>query len=184
LTRADTIGKSWQPLLTLSQPKAKLVAFIILAKPHTLISFVMLPSALLVLSAFALVVLTFLVGLRLLYVRAQEMREKRVHPQAVSTSQLMATRLQNVQVADNFRNLFETPVLFYALVATAVASQHVPSWLVIGAWAFVAFRGVHSLIHCTYNRVMHRFAAFGLGFLLLVGLWAAFVIGLTSKNLG
>ena len=139
-------------------------------------------SVLLALSAFALVALTFMVGLRLLYVRAQEMREKRVHPQAASTSVLMAAKLQNVQAADNFRNLFETPVLFYALVATAIGSHHTPGWLVAGAWAYVALRVAHSFIHCTYNRVMQRFAAFGAGFLLLVGLWAAFVIGLAGAS--
>jgi hypothetical protein len=139
-------------------------------------------SVLLALSAFALVALTFVVGLRLLYVRSQEMRQKRVHPQAASTSVLMAAKLQNVQAADNFRNLFETPVLFYALVATAIGSHHTPEWLVSGAWAYVALRVAHSVIHCTYNRVMQRFAAFGAGFLLLVGLWAAFVIGLASAS--
>ncbi len=142
----------------------------------------MSPPYLLALSSFALVVLTFLVGLRLLYVRSQEMREKRVHPQAASTSVQMAAKLQNVQAADNFRNLFETPVLFYALVAIAIGSNFVPVWLVAGAWSYVALRGLHSFIHCTYNRVMQRFAAFGAGFLLLVGLWAAFVIGLAGKS--
>jgi hypothetical protein len=142
----------------------------------------MSPPVLLALSAFAPVVLTFLVGLRLLYVRSREMRDKRVHPQAASTSVPMASKLHNVQAADNFRHLFETPVLFYAPVATAIGSSYVPVWLVAGAWAYVALRALHSLIHCTYNRVMQRFAAFGTGFLLLVGLWAAFVIGLAGKT--
>jgi hypothetical protein len=94
----------------------------------------------------------------------------------------MSAKLQNVQAADNFRNLFETPVLFYALVGVAIASNYVPTWLVVGAWLYVALRIVHSLIHCTYNRVMQRFAAFGAGFVLLVGLWAAFTIGLIGKS--
>lgn len=142
----------------------------------------MSPAILLALSAFALVALTFVVGVRLFYVRSQEMRQKRVHPQAASTSVLMAAKLQNVQAADNFRNLFETPVLFYALVATAIGTHHTPEWLVAGAWAYVALRVAHSFIHCTYNRVMQRFVAFGVGFLLLVGLWAAFVISLARAS--
>jgi hypothetical protein len=47
---------------------------------------------------------------------------------------------------------------------------------------YVVLRAAHSFIHCTYNRVMHRFAAFGSGFLLLVGLWVAFIVGLVSKS--
>lgn len=118
----------------------------------------------------------------MLYVRTTEMQEKRVHPQAVSTSIQMAAKLQNVQAADNFRNLFETPVLFYSLAAVAIATGYVPAWLALGAWCYVALRVVHSFIHCTYNRVIHRFVAFGFGFLLLVCLWVAFIVGLVSKG--
>lgn len=133
-------------------------------------------------ACFALVLLTFAVGVRLLYVRTMEMRAKRIHPQAASTSIQMAAKLQNVQAADNFRNLFETPVLFYSLAAVAIASDYAPAWLAVGAWLYVVLRAAHSFIHCTYNRVMHRFAAFGSGFLLLVCLWVAFIVGLVSKS--
>jgi hypothetical protein len=139
------------------------------------------PTLQLASASLALVVLTFVVGLRMLLVRTREMREKRVHPQAASNSLQMAARLQNVQAADNFRNLCEVPVLFYALVATALALGYTPGWLVAGAWAFVALRIVHSAIHCTYNRVMHRFAVFGASFLLLVVLWVLLVAGLVGK---
>lgn len=142
----------------------------------------MTPAVHIALACFALVVLTFGAGIRMFYVRTVEMRDKRVHPQATSTSIQVAAKLQNVQAADNFRNLFETPVLFYALAAVAIASGYTPVWLALGAWGYVAFRVAHSFIHCTYNRVMHRFAAFGAGFLLLISLWAAFIIGLMAAS--
>jgi hypothetical protein len=125
-------------------------------------------------SCLAMVLLTFAVGARLLFVRVKEMREKRVHPQSASTSVQMAAKLHNVQAADNFRNLFEVPVLFYALVAVALATSHTPGWLVAGAWLFVVLRVVHSYMHCTYNKVMHRFPVFLLGFGIVVALWVAF----------
>lgn len=127
-----------------------------------------------------MVLLTAAVGARLLYTRVKEMRAKRVHPQAASTSVQMAARLEDVRAADNFRNLFEVPVLFYALVAMALAVSHVPAWLVAGSWAFVALRVAHSWIHCTYNKVMHRLAVFLPGFALLVALWVAFVVTLPT----
>lgn len=131
-------------------------------------------------SLLALVALCLIVGLRLLMVRTKEMKEKRVHPQAASTSLQMAAKLQNVQAADNFRNLFEVPVLFYALVACALALKHIPVWLVYGAWAFVALRYLHSFIHCTYNKVMHRFPVFMLSLLTVTVLWATFFFTLPS----
>ena len=133
-------------------------------------------------AALGMVLLTFLVGARMLYSRVQEMRRKRMHPQTAATSQTLSGRLEDVRAADNFRNLFETPVLFYALVACAIAVSHVPPWLVIGAWCYFGLRVAHSLVHCTYNRVMHRLAIFALSFGLLVALWVGYVVALSSKG--
>ena len=143
----------------------------------------MSPNALqLLFAALGMVLLTTVVGARMLFCRVREMRAKRLHPQTAATSQTMAGRLEDVQATDNFRNLFETPVLFYALVACAVAVSHVPPWLVIGAWCYFGLRVVHSFIHCTYNRVMHRLAAFALSFVLIVALWIAYVLVLANKG--
>ena len=135
-----------------------------------------------ILACLGMVLLTAAVGARLLFVRVAEAREKRIHPQAMSTSLQMAARLQNVQAADNFRNLFETPVLFYALVCMAVGSGTTPGWLAAGGWLYLALRVVHSAIHCSYNKVMHRFAAFALGFGLLVGMWVAFAVAFVGRS--
>ena len=136
----------------------------------------------LVSACLALVILTAAVGARLLYCRVREMRRKRIHPQAAATSVQVAARLEDVQAADNFRNLFEVPVLFYALCAVAIATAHVPPWLVSGAWSYVALRLLHSTIHCTYNKVMHRLGAFLASFALLVGLWVAFFLTLPKAS--
>ena len=123
----------------------------------------------------ALVALTFIVWLRLYVVRISEMRERRIHPQAVASSRQMAAALTRTQAADNLRNLFEIPVLFYALCLAVVSVGVATPLLVNGAWAYVLLRAVHSLIHCTYNRVMHRFAIYVASSALLFVLWAAFV---------
>lgn len=143
----------------------------------------MTPNAFhLLLAALGMVLLTFVVGTRMLYCRVQEMRRKRMHPQAAATSKTMAGRLEDVQATDNFRNLFETPVLFYALVACAIGVSYVPPWLALGAWCYFGLRLAHSLIHCTYNQVMHRLAIFALSFVLLVVLWVAYAVSLSSKG--
>ena len=118
----------------------------------------------------------------MLCTRVREMRSKRIHPQAISTSLKMAAQLQDVQAADNFRNLFEVPVLFYVLVAVAIATRYVPDWLVLCAWLFFALRTLHSLIHCTYNRVYHRLAVYLASFGLIVGMWVAFFFSISSRS--
>lgn len=142
----------------------------------------MTPEMMLLSACLAMVALVAVVGTRMLIVRVSEMKEHRIHPQSIATSTKAASRFLNVQAADNFRNLFEVPVLFYALAAIAVALGDVPTWLVVGAWSFVVLRYIHSFIQCTYNKVMHRFAVFGCSFVLIVVLWMVFVISLSGDK--
>lgn len=134
------------------------------------------PAQHLVAACATLVVLGFLVGLRMVSVRVSEMRQQRFGPQAIALSRQRAQRFEDTRAADNFTNLFEVPVVFYALCALAIATGHVPGWLPALAWLFVASRIVHSAIHCTCNNVIHRLAAFVTGFLLVVGMWVAFAL--------
>jgi len=59
--------------------------------------------------------------------------------------------------SDNLKNLFEIPVLFYALVLYLFVMKQVDALYVGAAWVFVAFRALHSAVHCTFNLVMLRF---------------------------
>jgi hypothetical protein len=59
--------------------------------------------------------------------------------------------------SDNLKNLFEVPVLFYALVLYLFATGQVDGAYVAAAWVFAAFRVLHSTMHCTLNIVMIRF---------------------------
>lgn len=59
--------------------------------------------------------------------------------------------------SDNLKNLFEIPVLFYALVLYLFITQQVDAVYVNAAWVFVVFRALHSAVHCTFNLIMLRF---------------------------
>ncbi len=59
--------------------------------------------------------------------------------------------------SDNLQNLFEMPVLFYALVLYLFVTQQVDASHVAAAWVFVGFRALHSAVHCTFNKVLLRF---------------------------
>jgi hypothetical protein len=78
----------------------------------------------------------------------------------------------------DYMNLLELPVLFYAACLAIYASRQVDELFVTLAWGFVGARVVHSLIHLTYNHVLHRLAAFGVGFVLLAVIWIRFLIAL------
>ena len=59
--------------------------------------------------------------------------------------------------SDNLKNLFEVPVLFYALVLYLFVTSGVDATYVATAWVFVSFRAAHSVVHCTFNLVILRF---------------------------
>ena len=59
--------------------------------------------------------------------------------------------------SDNLKNLFELPILFYAMILYLYATHNVDLTYVKAAWIFVIFRYIHSAIHCTFNATMPRF---------------------------
>ena len=130
------------------------------------------------LPAVAMVVLTVVVTFRMFFERVRQMRAERIPFREIPSGSQMAARFADTRAADNYRNLFEAPVLFYlALVVAAVTGN--ATGLVIGlAWAYVAIRYLHSYIHCTYNRVRHRLYAFLASNLVLWALWIILAISL------
>jgi len=118
--------------------------------------------------------LTALVWVKLYADRLGEMRVRGIDPQQLATVSAAAGKLERTAAADNFRNLFEVPVLFYLLcVALALNGGSTPAF-VAAAWGYVGLRALHSVIHVTYNRVVHRFLAYVASTLLLFGMWIAF----------
>ena len=71
----------------------------------------------------------------------------------------------------HFANLFELPVLFYAVTIALFALQRVDGLYLGLCWAFVISRLVHGLIHITYNHILHRLLAYFTGAILLMIVW-------------
>jgi hypothetical protein len=83
----------------------------------------------------------------------------------------------------NYMNLLELPVLFYVVcVLNYVTAPTVSAGTLALAWLYVGLRAVHSLVHLTYNNVMHRLAVFVAGNVVLASLWFAFFAHLLRGN--
>jgi len=128
--------------------------------------------------AVAMAFLTGFVWLRLGSDRIAELRARRIHPQQIATAQAAAEKLQNVQSADHFRNLFEVPVLFYVVCGFFAFTQLTTLFALACAWGFVALRAFHTYIHLTHNKVVRRFQAFVASTLVLYVLWGVFAVRL------
>lgn len=134
------------------------------------------------LPCIAMTALIAVVWVRLYVERIREMHERGISAQALSTSAQAREKLQRTNAADNFRNLFEIPVLFYALcICLAMTGLAGPLFLA-GAWGYVVLRAIHSFIHITYNRVMHRFTVYALSSVLLFLLWGGFAFKLLNGD--
>lgn len=107
----------------------------------------------------ALMVLTLAVWIALYVTRIRYLVNARINPQNVaSRKEADAVIPDDVnKAANNFKNLCELPVLFYALCLYLYVTTGVDLAYVIAAWTFVAFRALHSLVQCTSNHVMTRF---------------------------
>ena len=79
------------------------------------------------------------------------------------------------QVANNIRNQFQLPVLFYVLVLALYVSNSVDLLALVFAWVFVATRFVHTHIHIGSNYVPNRTRVFKLGFVCLLVLAALLI---------
>ena len=121
----------------------------------------------------ALVFLTFLVWVYMYVTRLREIKGKSIDPQTLDTRVHGQALLTNSAAqADNLKNLFELPVLFYVAVLLTLVLMIQDRLLVQLVWGYVALRYLHSLVHCTYNRVMHRFIAYAASCLVLMIIWA------------
>ncbi len=126
--------------------------------------------------SFALVALIFLVSLTLLQARIGHMRRQR--PRAADLSDSDATRAYFRPVerpAANLANLFEMPVLYFALVPLLLVTGLATLTQVSLAWGYVAFRAAHSIAHIA-GRVRPRFALFLASNAILGSMWIGFAI--------
>ncbi|WP_165777066.1 MAPEG family protein [Paremcibacter congregatus] len=71
----------------------------------------------------------------------------------------------------HWSNLFELPVLFYAVCLTILVLNLSDTVFIYLAWSFFVMRLIHALIHTTYNHVLHRLGAFIIGHLIILAMW-------------
>jgi hypothetical protein len=108
---------------------------------------------------FATVFLTFLVWVYMYIRRISFITKNNLSPKDLAVPGALA-QLSPPEVAnpsDNFKNLFELPVIFYALAFYLFVTNQVDAAYLFAAWVFVAFRVLHSAVHCTINIVILRF---------------------------
>jgi len=124
---------------------------------------------------FMLVILTTVIMVLTARVRIGSVRSGEVPPSYYSLMQGHEVPEFVLKTTRNFNNLFEVPTLFYAGGAVYLALEQTAQLPVICAWIFVAARVLHSIIHLSYNNVLHRLTVFAAGNLSVLVMWLAIV---------
>lgn len=128
---------------------------------------------------FAMFLLTLIVWLymysrRIPFIQQNDLRPNQLTPEEFA--RLSPPEISNP--SDNLKNLFELPILFYAVTITIYIVNLADLPYVVAMWSFVLLRVLHSAVHCTVNVIMLRFSLYFLSSLVL---WL--IIGRTAYQL-
>jgi len=120
---------------------------------------------------FAMMLLTLAVWIYMYIRRTSFLTRERIDLRKVdSPAKMDAVVPGDVNLpAYALRNLFELPVIFYALCLYLYVAAEVDAIYIAAAWLFVAGRAVHAVIYCSTNKVMNRFVSYFVSALIL---WA------------
>jgi hypothetical protein len=124
------------------------------------------------LAALSLVVITWVA-----VARAGHMKKSPPGQDDLATGEAAMRYFQPVEMpANNLRNLFEAPVLFYALISLLLITHQADHIQVVLAWVYVVLRVTHTFAHVVLGKVSVRAPAFWISVIVLMAMWIGFAI--------
>ena len=128
---------------------------------------------------FAMIVLTLIVGVQLLYCNSKAVLKGQVNIKSFRLfDSEIPTNLQSI--SQHYKNMFELPILFYILCIMFILYNNYTNFDVIIAWGFVSFRFLHSLVRISNQNIHLRFGLFIGSFIMLIIGWISFIASYLS----
>ena len=124
---------------------------------------------------FAMFMWIWVIILYALFHRIKAVRTRELHPKYFRTFSGATPPIWIEKQNRHITNLFECPPLFLIAGVLIIALKLEDGIFVALAWAFVALRIVHSIIHIGINHVIMRLSVFALSATVLVVIWARIV---------
>ena len=132
---------------------------------------------------YAMMFLTMIVWIYMYAKRIPFINSLELEPDQLTPAELARLSPPSVSnPSDNLKNLFEIPLIFYALALILYVTNQVDGIYLWASWAFVLFRVLHSAVHCTVNIVLLRFSLYAIScvslfVILLRAAYVHFIIG-------
>ncbi len=123
----------------------------------------------------AMVLLTAVVLVRMVRGRFAAVKGGEVDVRFYKTYQGDTEPRAAAQNTRHFVNLFENPVLFYTACVVAMVMGQGTGPIVWLAWAYVACRVAHAVVHLGSNRIPPRMMIYGAGWIVLLAMWGVLV---------
>lgn len=120
---------------------------------------------------FAMVVLTFMVGIVAVVTRVKSVKNGSVKIKYYRTMDGQEVPEQLTKSTRCFNNMFEVPVLFYVVSTLFVILKSNNELALLLAWLFVGFRVAQAIVHLTYNNVLHRMLMFWGAVISVLAMW-------------
>lgn len=124
---------------------------------------------------FVEVILTFVLMLQMGALRRADYRSGAVKADDIALRE-PRWPARTTQAANAFANQFELPVLFYVLTILSWVTRHAGIVFVVLAWIFVFCRVLQAYVHVTSNVVRYRSLFFSVGAVVLMVMWALYII--------
>lgn len=132
---------------------------------------------------FFLVALIYTVWFVMYVRRFGHMKRKPPTADDFATGETSLRYFQPVEMpANNLRNLFEMPVLYFAIVPLLIITHLANHLQVTLAWVFVVLRIVHSVIHASGGPVVARFSIYALSCAVLLAMWIGFAVDISAAG--
>ncbi|AIY66500.1 MAPEG family protein [Pseudoalteromonas piratica] len=125
---------------------------------------------------FAMVVLTFIVGIVAVVTRVKSVKNGSVKIKYYRTMGGQEVPEQLTKSTRCFNNMFEVPVLFYVVSTLFVILKTNNELALLLAWVFVGFRVAQAIVHLTYNNVLHRMLTFWGAVISVLSMWVILLI--------
>lgn len=131
----------------------------------------------------ALAALSFVVMVWVAVARTGHMKRHPLKADDLTTGEAAMRYFQPVEMpANNLRNLFEAPVLFYALIPLLLITHQADRFQVLLAWIYVLLRVIHSIGHVVLHKVSVRAPAFWVSVIVLMAMWIGFAVDIGSAQ--
>ncbi|MBB6123185.1 MAPEG family protein [Sphingobium subterraneum] len=133
--------------------------------------------------AFALVSLTYGVWLVMYVGRIALIKRQPPTDTTFATQESSLRYFQPVEMpANNLANLFEMPVLFFAVVILLMVTGQANGLQVALAWTYVALRAVHSAIHIRKGPIPARFLVYVASCAVLLAMWVGLAVDIARAG--